>query len=70
MGIDPVDAGIIALVLVSGLFAFFRGFIREVLAIAGWVGASLATLWAFPVASPLVRQWIGSLPGGCGVGAT
>ena len=59
MGIDPVDAGVIALVLVSGLFAFFRGFIREVLAIAGWVGASLATLWAFPVASPLARQWIG-----------
>jgi membrane protein required for colicin V production len=58
MGIDPVDAGVIGLVLISGLFAFFRGFIREVLAIAGWVGAALATLWAFPIVSPLMRQWI------------
>ena len=61
MGIDPIDAGVIGLVLVSGLCAFFRGFIREVLAIAGWVGASIATLWAFPTVSPMTRQWIGQV---------
>ena len=34
---DLVVAGVVVL---SALFAFYRGFVRETLAIGGWVGAA------------------------------
>lgn len=42
LSIEPVDLAALAVLLLSGLLAFFRGFIREALAIAAWVGAFLA----------------------------
>lgn len=56
---NVVDIGIIAVLLVSGLLAFARGFVREVLAVAGWVGAAFAALYAFPYVQPVARQYIG-----------
>ena len=52
------DVAVVGVVLVSALFAFFRGFVRETLAIAGWVGAAFATVWLFPLAQPYAAQWI------------
>jgi membrane protein required for colicin V production len=40
-----LDAGLIALALVSGLLAMYRGFTREVLSITSWVLAGAATLY-------------------------
>lgn len=57
----PVGAGDIAvlvIVLVSALLAFVRGFVREVLSIAGWIGAALVTIWAFPRTTWFLRQYI------------
>ncbi len=42
---DLVVFGILGL---SALLSFFRGFVREVLSLGAWVGASLITLYAFP----------------------
>lgn len=51
--------GVIALVLlVSALLAFARGFIHEILAIAGWLGAVFASIYGFPYLKPYARQWI------------
>lgn len=51
-----LDAGVIAIVVLSGLFAFSRGFVREGLSIATWVGASFFTFYAFPHARPLAGK--------------
>ncbi|PPR36074.1 MAG: hypothetical protein CFH36_00621, partial [Alphaproteobacteria bacterium MarineAlpha9_Bin6] len=39
------DLIVVGVVILSALFAFYRGFVRETLAIAGWVGAAFATIW-------------------------
>jgi len=42
------DAVVLGILLVSCLFAFFRGFVREILSLGAWVGAALITLYYFP----------------------
>ncbi len=53
-----VDLVVIAVVIVSGLLAFMRGFVRELLGIVAWVGAVAVAVWAFPIVQPSFRQWI------------
>ncbi|MEQ9608473.1 MAG: CvpA family protein, partial [Kiloniellaceae bacterium] len=47
--INLADLIVIIVLVVSGIFAFVRGFVHEVLAVASWVGAAFVTLYAFPV---------------------
>jgi len=56
--INVFDAGVVAVLLVSGLLAYARGFVHEVFAIAGWIGAIAATFYGFPYARPYLRQII------------
>lgn len=56
--INVTDVAIAAIILVSGIFALMRGFVHEVLAVGSWVGATLATLYAFPYAQPIAREVI------------
>lgn len=56
--INVTDIVILLLIVLSGVFAFFRGFVHELLAVVSWVGAGVATLYGFPYAQPLARQWI------------
>lgn len=58
--LNPVDITVIVILLISALMAFARGFVREVLSVAAWVGAALATLWLFPVAAPYTRTYVGT----------
>lgn len=51
-----LDLGVIAIIVLSGLFAFSRGFVREGLSIATWVGATFFTFYAFPYARPLAAK--------------
>ncbi len=53
-----VDAAIIAVIVVSALLAFMRGFVREVLGIGAWIGAAAAALWGGPLVLPKFQQWI------------
>jgi membrane protein required for colicin V production len=52
--INLADLIVIIVLVVSGIFAFVRGFVHEVLAVASWVGAAFVTLYAFPVVLPYV----------------
>lgn len=54
-----VDGVVIALVVLSALFAFFRGFTREVLSIAAWVGAALVALYLQDNVKPFALQATG-----------
>jgi membrane protein required for colicin V production len=45
------DAIVLGVLVISCLFAFFRGFVREILSLGAWVGAALVTLYYFPAAA-------------------
>jgi membrane protein required for colicin V production len=44
---NPLDLGVVAVVVLSAIFAFARGFVREALSIIAWVGAAAITLYGF-----------------------
>jgi membrane protein required for colicin V production len=44
---NTLDIAVVAVVALSALFAFARGFVREVLSIAAWVGAAAITVYGF-----------------------
>ncbi len=52
------DFVLLAVVAVSAIVAFIRGFVREVLGIAAWVAAAYVAYAGFPAANPIVRGWI------------
>ncbi|WP_299626633.1 CvpA family protein [Pelagibius sp.] len=56
--INLADLIVIIVLIVSGIFAFVRGFVHEVLAIGSWIAAAFVTLYSFPHARPLVEQYI------------
>lgn len=41
------DAIVFGVMIISCLFAFFRGFVREILSLGAWVGAAVITLYYF-----------------------
>lgn len=53
-----VDLALIAVVLISAILAFGRGFVHEALAIAGWIGAAVAVIFGLPVVRPYARDFI------------
>ena len=57
-GIHGLDVAVAALLFVSAAFAYFRGFVHEVLSITGWIGAAAASVYGFPYARPFFRQAI------------
>lgn len=59
LSITAVDVVVVVVLLGSAVFAFLRGFVHEVLAIAGWVGAVFAALYGLPYVSPWFRAHIG-----------
>src|SRR5690606_2101277 len=56
--VNATDLVVLAVLVISGLLAFARGFIREVLSIGAWVGAAAATIYGFPLVKPLVSDYI------------
>jgi len=52
-----VDLAVFGFLGVSGLLAFARGFVREVLGIGAWVGAVAAAIVALPTMRGYVRHW-------------
>ena len=42
--VNPLDLGVVAVIGLSAIFAFARGFVREALSIVAWVGAAFITL--------------------------
>lgn len=45
--INLFDAAVIGVMFLSCLFAFFRGFIREMLSLLAWIGAAVITMYFF-----------------------
>jgi membrane protein required for colicin V production len=57
MPITILDLALLAVMLISGLLAMVRGFMREILSIAAWGTAALVTLYAFPRLLPIAKTY-------------
>lgn len=55
-GFTLIDAGVAAIILLSGILAYSRGLVREAMAILGWVGATIVAFIFADQVEPLVRQ--------------
>lgn len=55
-GFNIVDAGVAVVIIVSGILAYSRGFMREALAILGWIAAAVLAYMLAPAVQPLVRE--------------
>lgn len=44
---NALDLAVFAVIALSAVFAFARGFVREALSIVAWIGAALITLYGF-----------------------
>lgn len=60
MPITLLDLILLVVMLISGLLAMIRGFMREVLSIAAWLIAALVTLWAYPRLVPMAQAYFSS----------
>ena len=56
--INLTDLVVVAILVLSGLFAFLRGFVRELLVLLSWVVAGIATYVGLPLIQPMMRNLI------------
>ncbi len=58
-----LDVVVVAIVVISCVISFLRGFVREILTIFGLFGATMTALVAGPKLSPGIESWLlGDLP--------
>jgi membrane protein required for colicin V production len=55
---NALDIFVVGIIILSGLFAFARGFVRECLSIASWAGAAAASLYAAPYLRPFAERYM------------
>ena len=58
-----IDIVVGAVIIISAIISFLRGFIREVLTIAGVVGGLFAAIFFGPKLSPTFKDWFGVIDG-------
>lgn len=52
------DFAILGVIILSGVFAYWRGFVREALSIAAWILAATAAYYAYPYALPFAERFL------------
>src|SRR6516225_4864678 len=60
MPITILDLVLLAVMLISGLLAMVRGFMREVLSIGAWGAAALVTLYSYSKLLPTAKTYFNS----------
>jgi len=50
------DAGVAAIIFISAILAYSRGFTREIMSIAGWVGAAVVAFFFAPQVVPFIQE--------------
>ena len=60
--LNPIDLGVIAILLLSAGLAFVRGFVLELLGLGSWAGAAFAALYGFESGRQISRQYISIEP--------
>ena len=54
--INVTDLAILVVLVLSGLLAFLRGFVAEVLSVAAWIGALFVAVYGYVHLQPFARQ--------------
>jgi membrane protein required for colicin V production len=60
MPITLLDLILVLVMLVSGLLAMIRGFMREILSIGAWIMAALVTLYGYSRMLPVAKSYFAS----------
>jgi membrane protein required for colicin V production len=60
MPITLLDILLLVVMLISGLLAMIRGFMREVLSIGAWIAAALVTLYGYSRVLPVAQGYFSS----------
>ena len=60
MPITLLDILLLVVMLISGLLAMIRGFMREILSIGAWGIAALVTLYSYARVLPIAKQYFSS----------
>ena len=55
-GFTIIDGVVAVIIVLSALLAYSRGFVREAMAIAGWVAAAFLAFMFAPQVEPLVKE--------------
>ncbi|SEW17473.1 membrane protein required for colicin V production [Cognatiyoonia koreensis] len=55
-GFTIIDGVVAAIIVISALLAYSRGFVREAMAIAGWIGATILAFIFADQVKPLIKQ--------------
>ena len=55
-GFTIIDAVVAVVIVLSAILAYSRGFVREVMAIAGWIAAAVLAYIFAPQAEPLIKE--------------
>lgn len=55
-GFTVIDGVVALVIIVSAILAYSRGFVREAMAIVGWVAAAVLAYIFAPKAEPLIRE--------------
>ena len=58
MPLTLLDIGLLVVMLISGILAMVRGFMREILSIAAWLIAAAVTLYGYARAESYVRDYV------------
>ncbi len=56
------DMTVLGVMGLSCLFAFFRGFVKEVLSLGAWIGAGLVTIYFFPDVARIIEPHVKKNP--------
>ncbi len=60
LGITYIDPIVVIVVVVSAIYATYRGFVSETLSIFAWAAAAFATLFFGPKLAPIARGFVSS----------
>jgi membrane protein required for colicin V production len=60
LSITAFDVAVSVVVLISALIAVARGFLREVMSLASWIGAAIVAWLAYPEVRPLLAEVMGA----------
>ncbi len=55
-GFTIIDGIVLAVIVLSAILAYSRGFVREAMAIVGWIAAAILAFILAPRVEPLVRE--------------
>ena len=56
--VNPMDAAVVVVLVISGLIALVRGFVHEVLGLFAWIGAGVATYYGIDYVIPVARDLV------------